>query len=647
MSINALLITLCYLLLTLLPIAKFGTPFNTLMVLLALWHGLLIVKKQTGVRNSILNGIAIIGMAITVVSIGLHSTVSIFVALLLLACQLKVLQAKTTSQWRQILVLNFFTLPCIFLFSQSLYIALLVMIMLGLNLSFMLQLQKVGSFKAVSRFVFSKMILSCVLSIFLLLFLPKLPAFWQLPGPQLAKTGLSENVSPFSIAQLSQSDELAFRAVFASERLQQSQAPLYWRAIIHNKFDGKQWTIANFQKAAADLQKNIQSEPYTVIAEPSNTPWLYALDLATSPTTDVQSNPYGTLYRTNKLSSTFEYIVEPANDDIITNISGWQYRINTALPKNVNPKAQNLAKQWGQSSNTTAQFISLMRRYFQDQGFSYTLTPQVATSEHMIDQFLFEYKSGFCGHYASTAAMMMRSAGIPARLVSGYLGAEYNQEQGYYSVYQYDAHAWVEYFVPNEGWKRIDPTAWVSPQRLLGSLSQYQPLANEFQSNLGISLAAWSGFPAINWLRLQLEQIDYQWTRWVLNFDQQKQSSLLKSLFGDNAKQLSGIIVIILLCIIFCALFFYAQYKKVIKEPLVIRLYRQLIALSQDDLSHTPPKKAIVILQQQFAQDTSALAQFYADFAANRYQGKTFGKDQSEHAKKLINSIKTKSKRKI
>lgn len=633
--------------LTLLPITDFGIAFNSLMIGLAAWHGARLFQKKSNVRNAILNVVAIVGMAITVMSIGLKNTVSVFVALMLLACQLKVLQAKSLTQWRQVLVLNFFTFPCAFLFSQSLYVALLVLGMLSFNLVLMITIQNIETTKSASRFVLSKIVLSCMLSALLILFLPRLPAFWQLPGPQTAKTGLSETVSPFSISQLSQSDELAFRAIFNNKNIRQAQSPLYWRAIVHDEFDGQQWHIANLQKTAISIKKQPAAPSYSIIAQPSNAPWLYALGAASSPTNIVKNTYFGTLFRTDKLNATLEYIVTPSITDNNTQMPNWLYRNNTAIPGSLNPRARALAQQWDNQANTTGQFIALMRRYFTDQQFSYTLTPQAATSEHMIDQFLFDYKSGFCGHYASTVAMMMRSVGIPARLVSGYLGAEYNEQQGYFSVYQYDAHAWVEYFVPGKGWQSLDPTAWVSPQRLLGSLSQYQPLANEFQTNLGISLTAFSSFPAINWLRLKLEELDYQWTRWVLNFDQQKQNSMLENLLGKNAKQWSGIVAVVLLSIIFSILFFYIQMSHRVKEPRAIRLYRQLMSLSSQDLASTAPKKSIELLQQQFPEYGAQLEQFYANFAAHRYQGKSFGKNQNIHAKNLINSIKTKAKRKI
>ncbi|MCF6433989.1 transglutaminaseTgpA domain-containing protein [Pseudoalteromonas sp. MMG022] len=643
---NQFAITLSYLLITLVPVTSFGVAFNVLMLLLAIWHGILVIKKNNGVRNSLINLIAITGMVITGLSVGIQNTVELFVALMLLACQLKVLQATTTKQWQQIYVLNFFTLSSVFLFSQSLYIALMVLMLLGVNLVAMLQVQPKTSLAFASKFTLTKVLISMALSILLLIFMPKIPSFWQMPGPTLAKTGLSENVDPFDIVNLAKSDELAFRAIL-NDRTQapMGNKPLYWRAIIHDKFDGTQWRMSNLQNVSSNLTANLQLAPYKIIAEASNLPWLYALEHAVSPTKLVNNNYFGTLYRADKITSTFEYQVQSANIRQQTRMPARQYRFNTMLPEQLNPKAQALAKQWDLDSANTNEFIELMRRYFSSQGFRYTLTPNTSESKHKVDEFLFDYKNGFCGHYASSAAILLRSAGIPARLVSGYLGAEYNKQQGYFSVYQYDAHAWVEYFVPNEGWKTLDPTAWVSPQRLLGSLSEHQTLADEFQDNLGLSLVAWSNFTAINWLRLHLEQLDYQWTRWVLNFDQEKQTSLLQSLFGTKGKQWAGALVIFVISAILLLLFFYLQRHQQVKEPLVVKRYRQLIELSDKDLSAAPPKRAIDELTQQFSSHHEMLLQFYADFAADRYQGKSFGKNQNKHAKNLINSIKTKAKR--
>ncbi|CAM3999165.1 transglutaminaseTgpA domain-containing protein [Pseudoalteromonas byunsanensis] len=645
MITNHLTITLSYLLITFLPVTPFGTPFNILMLLLAIWHGVMVYKKNTGVKNSLLNIIAILGIAITVISINITNTVELFVALMLLACQLKVLQATTNRQWQQIHVLNFFTIPSVFLFSQSLYVALMVMMLLGINLVAMLQLQHRASLAYSGKFTLSTVLLSMALSILLLIFMPKLPAFWQMPGPTLAKTGLTEDVDPFNIVKLAKSDELAFRAIFSDGSQPQINTPLYWRAIIHDKFDGNQWRMSNLQNVSSNLTANSNQPPYKIIAQASNLPWLYALEHAISPTKAVNNNYFGTLFRTDKITSTFEYQVQPANARQQVHMPNWQYRFYTTLPEQLNPKTQALAKQWDLSSTTTKQFIDLMQLYFVTQAFSYTLTPDVTNSEHKVDQFLFEYKNGFCGHYASSVAILLRSAGIPARLVSGYLGAEYNNQLGYFSVYQYDAHAWVEYYVPNEGWKVLDPTAWVSPDRLLGSLSEHQTLAGEFQQNLGLSLVAWSDFKAVNWLRLQLEQLDYQWTRWVLNFDQQKQASLLQALFGAKGKQWVGALVILIISVVLTLLFFYVKRAQQVKEALAIKRYRQLIGLSKKNLSAAPPKRAVDELIQQFTDHREMLQQFYADFAANRYQGKSFGKNQNKHAKNLINSIKTKAKR--
>ncbi|RXE95944.1 hypothetical protein D9981_13470 [Pseudoalteromonas phenolica O-BC30] len=275
-------------------------------------------------------------------------------------------------------------------------------------------------------------------------------------------------------------------------------------------------------------------------------------------------------------------------------------------------------------SNNTAEFIGLLRNYILEQGFTYTLNPPISQSKNKIDEFLFNNKAGFCGHYASTIAMMMRSVGIPARLVSGYLGGEFNAKNNYYSIYQYDAHAWLEYYVPNQGWLELDPTAWVSPERLNGSLSQHSQLSEELKSNIGMTLMGLSDVALVNWLRLQLESFDYQWTRWVLNFDDQKQSSFLKNIFGERAKILSGIAVIIGLCLLFALVYWVLQRNSNQPTPLPVKLLRklQLRAFGEFDNTKTPGQ-IISAIHDKYPKIETELNSFLHEFEKVRYGNKS------------------------
>jgi transglutaminase-like putative cysteine protease len=639
------MISFIYFVTTIMLFSELGVPFATLLGVLIIWHVTQWKYIKYPPSNLLLNIVAIIGMTVLSLSIGLSNSVSLFVSLMILACQLKVIQAKNNKQNRQILILNFFTIPCIFLFSQNLLTTIAVVLLLIINLGVLAAISHKHTLLPATKSAFKSVIMLIPVSMLLVVFLPKIPSFWQLPGAQVAKTGLSENVDPFNISELSQSDDLAFRAIIDTPS--SYSAPFYWRAIIHDSFDGKSWRMANEQTIPIAVSNDQDTLGYKVIAEPSNLPWLFSLGYSVSDTDDVSTNRFGTLFNAKNKSRNFEYNVQTTSALTKEFLTRWEYKRFTQLPQRLNPRASQLAQQWDYNSESIQDFITLMRAYFISQGFQYTLSPEVIQGENKIDMFLFEKKSGFCGHYASSVAMMMRSVGIPSRLVSGYLGAEYNEANNYYSVYQYDAHAWVEYFIPKSGWHRLDPTAWVSPERLSGSLSQHTTLSEQFKSNLGISLVALSGVPGMEWLRLKLEEYDYKWTRWVLNFDHNKQQSFLRSLLGNNAQIVSGAITMISLVCLCVFIFWFLQRKPNVKRPISVTLYEQLKSVSSFSENNLTPLQFISKLSEQFPEHKNDLHIFYAHFSAARYEGKTFANQQRKSTLKLIRSIKTKTKRKL
>jgi hypothetical protein len=141
-----------------------------------------------------------------------------------------------------------------------------------------------------------------------------------------------------------------------------------------------------------------------------------------------------------------------------------------------------------------------------------------------VDEFLFETKQGFCEHYAGSFVVLMRAAGIPARVVTGYQGGEYNDLGGYYILRQYDAHAWAEVWLQNRGWVRIDPTAAVSPARIQSGLNAALP------DNAILPFLARTQSPFLLSLRLNLDALTNQWNQWVLGYNTERQFAFLTRL---------------------------------------------------------------------------------------------------------------------
>ncbi|XQF93763.1 transglutaminaseTgpA domain-containing protein [Pseudoalteromonas espejiana] len=400
-----------------------------------------------------------------------------------------------------------------------------------------------------------------------------MPAFWQLPGPKLAKTGLSEQVDPFDIAKLSNSDELVFRVRFDNKT---PVSPYYWRALVHDTFDGNAWKTSDLlkfnNKTTEPIKQLSVTNSYTIIAEPANQKWLYGLNYATSNNKYVDSNALGLLRKKQYQAKSLQYQV--SNSPLSTEqLSDWQINYYTRLNNKTNSQAQQLAITLKERSRSDKDFYNTLLNYFATKGFSYTLTPDPMTGNNTIDQFLFEKQRGFCGHYASAAAYMFRNSRYSCSFGKWLFRGRKNQANNYLSVRQYDAHAWVEVYINNQ-WQIFDATAVVAPERLNGSLSQNEELNDEFKSNLDFGLVSLSNFAAINWLRLKLETLDYQWTSWVLGFDEEKQSNFLKSLFGSKNIWLVPLGVVLFLITSFSAYFIYLNWPRNNKKqaPLVNEL---------------------------------------------------------------------------
>ncbi|AOT10710.1 transglutaminase TgpA family protein [Pseudoalteromonas luteoviolacea] len=639
---NTLITSLVYCVVSLLLFQSLGYVFCVSILLICIFK----ISVSTGAvkkpSNIIVNLLAITVIVVVFLSLGFQKTIEMFVAMLLGACSLKMLKVSTKQQAQSVYLLNFFTYPCFYLFSQNILSFLFVAALLLLNLSQLFSVTHHMPIKQSINNSVRKFIFSLPLAVVMVVLVPKLPPFWQLPNAKNAATGLSEDVDPFQISDLSRSSELAFRALLPESS--GFQPPFYWRAIIHDSFDGKRWGMSNLQaRPLVKTYEPVGPATYSVISNPSNTRWLYTLGAGLPASNGTRVNYFGILYQRNLSNKPMQYEVSPIKLDD-ARISQWEFNLNTRLPSGINPKAVALAKQLNQSAASTETFIINMKAFFLAQSFQYSLSPPSINSNDSIDEFLFETQEGFCGHYASSAAFLMRSVGIPTRLVSGYLGGEFNYESNYYAVYQYDAHAWVEYYVPQLGWQRLDPTAWVSPQRILGSLSDMVELEQEFNDNLGFSLHAFADIAAINWLRLKLEQIDFQWTRWVLNFDDKKQSSLLEMLFGQKNKLLPALSVVGLLIIVFGLWFIYINVRSKFREPKEVRIYNHLMMLSDEKSDKLTPKQICDRLKIQWPSAADELTEFYGLFESARYDAQPLSARQYRRLSHLNKQIIKKAK---
>ena len=651
-----LLLSLIYLAVVMALATELSVAFSILLGFLCVWNLAITLTNKKKPHTILANILAGLCLLFLLYDVGLGDTVTLFVAMLILSSLFKLLQARNKKHYQTIVLLSFFSLSTVYLFSQSLLSTLLVSVLYILNFAALMLIESTHKIKLAVKQSTKMLALGLPVAVFLVIFLPKLPAFWQLPGPKLAKTGLSESVNPFDIAKLSRSDELVFRAKFSNTN--KPNAPYYWRAIIHDQFDGSTWLVSDFSKQQQRSQiadaPNAPLLSYSIIAEPSSKPWLYGLEQAYSNSENVKPTQQGLLVRKRYLNNTINYVVTSAKLSMGALNKSSRYQNlqfgNSALN---NVQTQALAHELYKIADNDKIFFDKLSSYFLKQGFSYTLAPDPMIGNNAIDDFMFNKKRGFCGHYASAAAMMFRTVGIPARVVSGYLGGELNTQDKYLSIYQYDAHAWVEVYIEDKGWQIFDATAVVSPERLSGSLSQLQSLNSEFTSNLEFSLLRFNQIPGFNWLRLNLENLDYQWTNWVLGFDQQKQSSFFKRLFGYSQLWKISLFAILSIIAIFVSYFVYLNWPKQTRqdEHLLAKHYKEIqhwcAKNGFNQSTNNTPLHYLKLASEHFTERGPLFLEFAQLYSDVRYKGDEFTKQRKNHSYDLVKSIKTKAKRSL
>lgn len=384
------------------------------------------------------------------------------------------------------------------------------------------------------------------LLVVLFLFFPRLPPLWsvQLSGQQ-ATTGVSDSMSPGDFANLGQSTELAFRVEFADKRPPQQQ--LYWRGLVFSDFDGVTWRPSPQQRewqpapqmpnwianALATVPDEVKTTPnrYQIILEPTQQNWLFGLDYPFAQQQDISITSNFTLRKDQPVTQQLRYdVLQFAPMRIDPVLSEASRRLNLELPSSGNPQARLLAQQlFAQSDSDPVRYIQAIERWINQTEFRYTLSPP-RLNTNRIDEFLFDTKAGFCEHYSSSFTFMLRAAGIPARVVAGYQGGEPSRNGNVWEVRQMDAHAWTEVWLEGQGWVRVDPTAFVAPERVeqgMDALTQARG-ATMFGDGAGAQIS-YQQYQMLQTLRRLSDQASYYWQKDVVGYDQDKQAdSLLK-----------------------------------------------------------------------------------------------------------------------
>jgi transglutaminase-like putative cysteine protease len=370
--------------------------------------------------------------------------------------------------------------------------------------------------------------LAAPLAVVMFLFFPRMVgAFWTLPQADSAVTGLSDSMSPGGISQLSESDEPAFRVRFEGPTPPPEER--YWRGPVLHEFDGFTWKRGTGYYRQPVLQHEGIAYRYRVTMEPTAQRWWFALDTVAE-------------YPLRRAVLMFDHQLiahEPVTRPITFEAVSYTHNstagppstlargYDTKLPPDRNPRTVRLAREMRAAVGSDADFVQAVLAVFRRGGFEYTLTPPKLDRDS-VDDFMFNTRQGFCGHFASAFVTMMRAAGVPARVVTGYQGGEWNPVREYFLVRQSDAHAWAEVWLDGRGWTRIDPTAVVAPDRLRRGVYDLIPGAMTAAQRL------MRDSPWVAEARLRWDALNDWWNERVVRFDLNAQMDLLAWLGFDS-----------------------------------------------------------------------------------------------------------------
>lgn len=376
-----------------------------------------------------------------------------------------------------------------------------------------------------------------VMAVLFVLF-PRLPGpLWGIPGSTSSgATGLSDTMSPGDITNLGLSDEIAFRVAFESTVPRASD--LYWRGPALTNFNGRTWSMTQGTRRGERVLDSVSfyGEPtsYNVMLEQNGRPWAFALDMparwsgdnALRMGSDYQLGTFFSGPRQRRLDYRVTSYVEYAAREPLT---ATEREVFSALPAGSSPRTRALAEGWLADGASGGALVTRALDYLRSQPFAYTLSPP-ALGAQPVDEFLFETREGFCEHFASALTVLLRAAGLPARVVMGYQGGEFNGVGDYYIIRQSDAHAWTEVWLEDRGWIRVDGVATVAPERV--ALGFGNARASATASAVTERQRSWLRSAALVW-----DAIDTRWQAWVIGYGPDFQRSLLDTLGLDDLRR--------------------------------------------------------------------------------------------------------------
>jgi len=459
-----------------------------------------------------------------------------FVGMLAIMVSLKPLEIKTHRDKMITVFLSYFIILTHLLHYDSFLIALYMVVSVCITTAVLIHINHHGAgIPANLKLSARIMVQALPLTVVLFVLFPRVHGhFWGAFNPAADRTGFSERLSPGDVSRLAQNTAIAFRVDFHGKIPAPDQ--LYWRGIVFWHFTGQAWERGYRVPARRSSFPGTETVQYTVSLEPHYQRWWFALDLPASAPRQVRQLDDFTLIAWRRIAERTVYTLRSHLTYHTGALRSWEAAA-LVLPPQGNPRARALAQEWSRQNREPAAIVASALSFFKENEFSYTLRPAPLEGDR-IDDFLFRTRNGYCEHFASAFAFLMRAAHLPARIVGGYLGGERNPFGNYLIVRQSDAHAWVEVWLPKTGWTRIDPTSVVAPARVQQGSAAALPPAERPIYLTSQYLAALYRY----WKPVQFawDRVNTGWNLWVIGYSRDQQRELFTSgeVMGATAKRI-------------------------------------------------------------------------------------------------------------
>ncbi len=546
------------------------------------------------------------------------------ITLLVVLMSLKTLELRARRDALVVFFLGFFLVLTHFLYSQSLATGLWLLVSVwGLLTALVLAHMPVGRppLWRAGALAARTAALGVPLMVVMFVLFPRIGPLWGLPQDAAGRTGLSGSLRLGGVASVAEDDSIAMRVRF--EGSAPDPGTLYFRGPVLSSFDGREWTrlVPSFAVAARPrLELELRGPPlrYELTIEPSRLALLPMLEI-TPDWPDAAPQIEGWLLT---LRPDAQWQVDrPITERVRVSATAWPQALHgprqavpglrdlLELPPGGNPRTLQWAAQLRQRPDMARADAGTLARavleHIRQGDYTYTLEPGPYAG-HAIDEFWLDRKLGFCEHFASAFVVVMRAMGVPARLVTGYQGADAVAQDGWYVVRQSNAHAWTEIWQPGVGWVRVDPTSAVAPERIRRGQGLARPP--------GLVAGAMNAIdPALaSRLRSAWEGLNNRWNQWVLNYARGQQFDLLRAL-GVEAPSWQDLAsaLIALLCTAALAGASWAWWDRHRQDPwlrLQQRVQQRLLDLAVPVQAHHGPRARAQLVRQTLGPPAEALA---------------------------------------